>query len=188
MTTQPKHNISLNWATDFLRDGKHLVDCYIDGEIKIETTENWDKEVVFENCVVEHFSGSVTLFEKPVRFINCLFNKCQFSFTYFLGGLTIKNCKFDDNLDFQAGGHNKVGKPIIIINNHFSGFVNFFDCWYESGVIIKNNCFAQGTNLLGKPYNIPVTFKVALVIGNNQGQLDIDNEGTETEIDASIEP
>jgi len=185
MTTQRKHNISSDRATDCLRDGLPLIDCCISGEIKIETNDNWDKEVVFENCVLEYFSGSVTQFEKPVRLINCHFQKCQFVFTYFHGGLTIDNCKFDDYLDFQAGGHNKSGGLVIITNNQFSGFVNFFDCWYESKVVIKNNCFLQGTNLLGKPFNIPVTFDVLPVIENNQGQLDINTEGKETEWNTS---
>lgn len=179
MTIQPKHNISSAQAANLLRDGLPLVDCYISGEVNIETTETWDKEVVFENCISECFTGNSVHFGKPVRFINCHFEECQFVFTYFLGGLTIDNCKFDDYLDFQAGGHNIAGKPVIIINNQFSGFVNFFDCWYESEVIIKNNCFLQGTNLLGKPENIPVTFDVEPVIENNQGQLDIDTEGWE---------
>lgn len=164
-----------------------MVDGYIGGEIKIETTENWEKEVVFENCVIEYFSGSVTPFEKPVRLINCHFKKCQFVFAYFLGGLTIDNCVFDDYLDFQAGGHNKVGKLVIITNNQFSGFVNFFDCWYESEVIVRDNNFLSGTNLLGRPFNIPVTFDVAPVIENNQGQLDLDTEGKEVELNTTSE-
>jgi hypothetical protein len=132
---------------------------------------------LFLKTVSLNVSGSAIHFGKPVRFINCHFEECKFVFTYFLGGLTIDNCKFDDYLDFQAGGHNIAGKLITIANNQFSGFVNFFDCWYESEVIIKNNCFLQGTNLLGKPLNIPVTFDVEPVIENNQGQLDIDTEG-----------
>jgi hypothetical protein len=176
MTTQPKHNILADRATDLLRDAEPLVNCYIAGEIKIETNETWDKEVVLENCVVEYFSGSVTHFEKPVRFINCQFKKCQFVSTYFFGGLTIDNCIFDDYLDFQAGGHNKTRKPVVITNNQFADFVNFFDCWYESEVIIESNNFQKGTNLLGKPFDIPVTFDVAPVIKNNQGQLDLNTE------------
>ena len=40
------------------------MDIYIEGELKIEKTEPWDKEVILENCVLEYFSGSVTQFEK----------------------------------------------------------------------------------------------------------------------------
>lgn len=181
MTTQPKHNISIEKATDFLKDGRPLTDIYVDGELKIETNDTWNKEVVIENCIIEYLSGSITQFEKPVRLINCHFKKCQFVFTYFLGGLTIDNCTFENYLDFQAGGHNKAGFPVIITNNNFAGFVNFFDCWYENEVTISNNRFHKGTNLLGKPHNILVTFEVEPTILNNLGQLDLDNEGEKSE-------
>ena len=131
MTTQPKHNISTERATDLLKEGQPLTNVYVDGELKIEASDNWDKEVVFDNCIIEYFSGSITQFDKPVRLINC-----QFVFTYFLGGLIIDNCTFDNYLDFQAGGHNKTGYPVIITNKDFKDFVNFFDCWYENEVTI----------------------------------------------------
>jgi hypothetical protein len=70
MTTQPKHNISTERATDLLKDGQPLTDIFVGGEIKIETDKTWDKEIVIENCIVEYFSGNVTRFEKPVRLIN----------------------------------------------------------------------------------------------------------------------
>jgi hypothetical protein len=85
-------------------------------------------------------------------------------------------------LDFQAGGHNKTGNPIIITNNNFKDFVNFFDCWYENEVTISNNNkFHKGTNLLGKPHNIPVTFDKEPIIKDNIGQLDLNNEGEKSE-------
>jgi len=177
MTTQPKHNITAERATDLLKDEQALKDIYVDGELKIEISHTWGKEVVFENCIVDYFSGSVTQFDKPVRLLNCHFKNCQFVFTYFLGGLIINNCTFDNYLDFQAGGHNKTGNPVIITNNDFKNFVNFFDCWYGEQVTISNNKFRKGTNLLGKPNNIPVTFDSKAIIKNNTGELDLDNEG-----------
>lgn len=143
----------------------------------MEAYDEWEEEVILENCIFEYFSGSATQFKKSVRLINCHFKKCQFVFSYFLGGLTIDNCIFEDYLDFQAGGHNKDGKPVTITANQFGGFVNFFDCWYESEIIIRNNNFQKGSNLLGKPFNIPVTFGVAPIIEENKGQLNLDTEG-----------
>ena len=154
-----------------------MIDVYISGDIIIETIDNWDKEVFLNNCVIEYFSGSVTHFEKSVKLTNCVFKKCQFVFSYFLGGLLIDNCTFDNFLDFQAGGHNKTGNPIMITNNEFRDFVNFFDCWYENEVTISNNNFQKGTNLLGKPYNIPVTFDKKTIIKDNIGQLNMNSEG-----------
>ncbi|UOK42168.1 MULTISPECIES: hypothetical protein [Flavobacterium] len=180
MKTEPKHNITTERATDLLKDGEPIIDFYIEGEVVIEGLDNWEKEVVFENCIIKHFSGNIQ-FEKPVKLINCHFQKCEFFGAYFFGGLTIDNCTFDDYLDFCAGGHNKTGNPVIITNSNFKGFVNFFDCWYENEVIISNNKFHKGTNLLGKVHNIPVTFEIEPTIKENIGALDIDNEGRESE-------
>lgn len=177
MTIQPKHNISSERAIDLLTDGLPLTDIYIDGELTIEAHDFWNNEFVFDNCTIEYFSGTATQFNKPVKLTNCYFKKCQFAFTYFLGGLIIDNCTFDNYLDFQAGGHNRAGNPVIITNNNFKDFVNFFDCWYESEVIISNNKFWKGTNILGKPNNIPVTFDIGPSITGNIGQLDLDKEG-----------
>lgn len=176
MTAQPKHNISSEQANVLLTEAQPLVNCNVSGELRIEASEAWEKEVVLENCTFEYFSGSATQFEKLVRLSNCHFKKCQFVFSYFLGGLIIDNCIFEDYLDFQAGGHNKDGKSVIIIDNLFACFVNFFDCWYESEVIIRNNNFQKGTNLLGKPFNIPVTFDVAPIIEKNKGYVNLDTE------------
>lgn len=181
MRGQPKYSISNERATDLLKNGEPLLDVYINGELIIETNENWDKEVVFENCIVDFFSGSTVQFDKPVRLVNSHFKKCQFTFSYFLGGLTIDSCTFDDYLDFQAGGHNQTNFPVKIINNEFIGFVNFFDCWYENEVIISDNRFKNGTNLLGNPNGILVTFDKEPVIKGNTGKVDFDNEGERNE-------
>ncbi len=181
MKTQPTHNISTERATDLLKDGLPLMNIYVKGKLKIEVSDNWDKEVVFENCIVEKFSAIGQQFDKPVKLTNCHFKNCQFTFVYFLGGLTIDNCTFDNYLDFQAGGHNKAGNPVVISNNDFKYFVNFFDCWYENEVIISNNKFHKGTNLLGRVHNIPVTFDIEPIIKDNVGQLDLNNEGEKSE-------
>ena len=175
---QQKEILTPQKANSLLKDGQPLKNLIVEGNIVIEIADSyWEKEVVIDNCIIEYFSGSVTQFKSPVRLINSHFKNCQFVFTYFLGGLIIDNCLFDNFLDFQAGGHNKPNNPIGITNNNFSDFVNFFDCWYEGEVIISNNNFQKGTNLLGKPFNIPVTFNINATIENNIGQLDFNNEG-----------
>ena len=174
---QPKHNISAERATDLLRSGKPVYSVYIEGELRIETYERWDKEVIFKNCLVEKFSGSVTQFHTSVRLENCHFINCQFVFTYFLGGLTIDHCTFDNYLAFQAGGHNAIGNPVTFNNNVFKDFVNFFDGQYEGEISFGYNRFEGGTNLLGRPYGIPVTFGTAPTMRENVGQLDLNHEG-----------
>jgi hypothetical protein len=171
---EPSHNISSERATDLLNEGKPLTDLYVEGEIKIETSDVWDKDVVIENCIIESFSGSVTQFKKPVKLLNSRFKNCQFVFTYFLGGLIIENCTFENYSDFQAGGHNQSGSSIIIKNSEFQDFVNFFDSWYEGPVIITDNNFQKGTNLMSKEQLL--TFDVPPQISNNQGNLNIESE------------
>lgn len=83
MTIQTKHHITAERAMGLLKGGQPIMNAYVEGELKIETNNNWEKEVVFENCIVEYFSGSVTQFGKPVKLLNCHFKKCQFIFTYF---------------------------------------------------------------------------------------------------------
>ncbi|RYE12948.1 MAG: hypothetical protein EOP45_22025 [Sphingobacteriaceae bacterium] len=140
------HSISAKKAIDLLNEGRALTNLYISGELKIEADENWEKEMVFENCIIEYFSAIGQQFIKPVKIANCYFKNCSFTFVYFLSGLTIDSCTFESYLDFQAGGHNKTGNIIAITNNDFKKFVNFFGCCYENEVIEllfpKNQVFA----------------------------------------------
>lgn len=177
MTIQPKHNISKERATDIIKEGLPLVDFYIEGGIDLATSFNWEQEVIIENCIVENFVAVGTEFKKTVRLVNSYFKNCNFYASYFTKGLIIDNCTFDNYLEFQAGGHNKTGNPVIITNNNFKDFVNFFDCWYESEVTISKNKFHKGTNVLGKPNNISVTFDVEPTIFDNFGQINLDHEG-----------
>lgn len=169
--------ISAEKAFDILKEKGSLKNFHVEGKLEFESNEIYDKAILIENCFIEYFSGSVTQFKEKVSFINSNFNECKFIFTYFLGGLHIENCDFENYLDFQASGHNTENNEIIIINNNFKDFVNFFDCWFESGVSITQNNFQKGTNLLGKPYDIPVEFDVKPIIKKNIGKIDFDNEG-----------
>jgi len=181
MTTLPTNKITTERATDLLKDGRPLTDFYVEGKIDLATSFNWEKEVIIENCIVDNLVAVGTEFKEPVRLINSFFKNCNFYASYFTKGLIIDNCTFDNYLEFQAGGHNKNGSPVIITNNNFKDFVNFFDSWYESGVTISKNKFQKGTNVLGNPNNISVTFDVEPIIKDNIGQLDLNNEGEKYE-------
>lgn len=173
--TKSANVISAENAFTLLNEGVPIVDTHIEGQLRIETTRPWKQPLIFKNCTLEFFSGNVTRFDKPVRLINCHFKKCDFTFSYFPGGLMIDRCSFDNYLDFQAGGH--TNHPVIISNCIFNGFVNFFDYQYEAAVNISNNEFRKGSNLLGNPNNISVIFEVKPVIENNTGKLDCNDEG-----------
>ncbi|NML64554.1 hypothetical protein HHL22_04985 [Hymenobacter sp. RP-2-7] len=173
----PTRRLIAEEAVALLQTGQPLTDCYISGELALAPGETWEQQVVLENCVVERFYCPCTSFSKGVELRNCRFQQCQFTFSYFLGGLIVDACYFDSYLDFQAGGHNQLGNPVRITNSRFASFVNFFDCWYESAVVITDNDFLGGTNLLGAPFNIPVTFNMPPVLARNSGQLDAADEG-----------
>jgi hypothetical protein len=157
-----------------LRTGQAVVNTSIMDKLAPAIGETCDYEVQLNNCVINDFDGSVTQFAKPVKFVDCHFKNCAFVFAYFLQGLLIENCVFDHYLDFQAGGHNDIGYPILIKNNHFSGFVNFFDCWYKGEVFIYDNLFAKGTNINSR--NQLITCEVVPIISGNQGPLNIEAE------------
>ncbi len=176
MTIQSIRKITTEKANELLKAGLPLINSYVDGELTFEVDGNWDKEVVLQNCIIEKFTGHFQAFEKPVKLTNCYFKNCDFMSASFLGGLTIDNCTFETCLDFSAGGHNKAGNPVIITNNNFKDFVDFFDCWYENEVIISGNKFQQGTNLLGRVHGIPVSFDIEPIIENNTGEIDVNIE------------
>jgi len=174
MERGPTHNITKEKAFDLLNAGQPIKDCYVEGNVQIVISGSWDKEVIIENCIVENFAGNVTQFAKRVNFINTHFKKCEFIFSYFIGGLIIENCTFDSYLDFQAGGHNQPTNEIVIKNSDFHDFVNFFDCWYQGPISISRNRFHKGTNI-GSEKQL-ITFEFPPTIKDNVGQTDIESE------------
>jgi len=174
MNMNPFHNISSDKANDLINAESPLVDSYVSGEIKIIGDSNWNKEITIENCIIEYFEGTDSQFQKPIRFINTHFNDCRFIFSYFLQGFTFENFVFDKYLDFQAGGHNQAGHQVLIKNNTFFDFVNFFDCWYNGEIVIRDNKFLKGTNIESQKQYI--SFDVVPQIFNNTGQTNIEAE------------
>ena len=174
MTTQPRHTISIEMASEIINDGLPLVDFYIDGKLNLAISFNWEKEVIIENCIVEDFVAVGTEFEKMVKLVNSHFMNCNFNGSYFKKGLIIDNCIFDNYLDFQAGGHNKIGNPVILTNNNFKDFVNFFDCWYTGEISVCGNKFNKGTNIESK--ELLITFDIPPLIENNIGTTNFEKE------------
>ena len=175
MSAHPKDTITAGTALDLINSNETINNVFVSGKLSLAGLDNFDKEIVVDGCVFEFFEGASSRFLKLVKLTNSQFILCDFTFTYFLGGLEIENCVFESYLDFQSGGHNINGNVFSIRSSTFKKFVNFFDCWYESAVIIESNDFRKGTNLLGK--GIKTTFDVKPKIENNKGKLDIDDEG-----------
>ncbi|TWR27751.1 hypothetical protein FPZ42_00625 [Mucilaginibacter achroorhodeus] len=168
LNAQPTHNISALRAIDLINEGIPIVDTYVQGNIDISFV-NSVKELSFFNCIVESFLAEGVEFAAPMKLINTHFKSCQFRYAYFLNGLTIENCVFDQNLSFESGGHNQPNYPVIIKGNVFNDRVDFFDCWFRSSVIVTENNFLKGTNIQSK--NQMITFDIEPTITNNIGDL-----------------
>jgi hypothetical protein len=179
MNIIPKHNITAARALDLINSNEPIKDVFISGKLSLSGLDNFNKSIILENCIVEYIEGISSQFLKKLEFRNSNFKLCDFTFTYFLGGLDLDCCVFENYLDFQAGGHNKSNSLFSITNCTFKGFVNFFDCWYESQVVIQSNHFIKGTNLLGKDREtgIKTRFDILPTVENNVGKLDVGDEG-----------
>lgn len=128
-----------------------------------------------ENCWFQDFDVSFFTFHQPIIIKYTKFRSASFMASYFNEGLKIENCFFEGNTDFQCSDHiaSDVYK-IELLQNTFIDFVNFFDCFFDSSVIIKDNNFKTSTNLFGNIQCQP--FFKNPIIENNSGKLD-DNKG-----------
>jgi hypothetical protein len=112
-------------------------------------------EIVIENCIINNFS----------------IHSC-----WFVKGLTFKNNHIMNYVDYQMGGHNEM--PVNITGNIFHDFVSFFDCHFENQLVLKNNLFLKGSNLLGnKDEGFANIFNSDVIIENNMGNIDLDGLG-----------
>ncbi|WP_461791406.1 hypothetical protein [Pedobacter sp.] len=174
-----KNFITTKIASTLIANGYPLTNLIVSESLNIDGGEIWDKEVAFLNCDIENLTCIMVYFNRPVTFKNCHFNNASFNFSYFQKGLTIEDCIFDKYLDFEAGGHNEIGTPIIIKNNEFREFVNFFDYWFTGEVEITNNKFFKGTNIASK--NQYISFDIPPVFKENIGLLNLESECREEE-------
>lgn len=171
------YKISSDEAMDLVYYNQTVKDTSIFGILDF-SIELFNHELNFENCIVHHLKAIKTQFNKQVKFLNCRFISCDFSFSFFPGGLQIVNCSFDNYLNFECGGHNEPKNSFKLENSIFKNFVNFYDCSYDGPFILKGNDFQNGTNILGNK-NMPyeAVFKLTPLIENNNGALNVDGEG-----------
>jgi hypothetical protein len=184
----PRVTITAEEALALITRGEPILHSVIIGTLSFEETD-FKIPIVMEKCEVESIKAGSVQFNKVVKFTKCHFKKFDFPFCYFPGGLEIISCSIDSYIDFQCGGHNKPTTTVRISNTIFKGFVNFFDCIYEGPVIITNNKFEKGTNLLGnKNEPFVVSFDDVVKIEDNEGELNIDSEGDEEVPQPPISP
>ena len=132
--------------------------------------------ITVKNSIINHFYSPSIKFQQKMIIEDCQLSRCTFNYVYFVRGITIQNTVVQSYLDLEAGGHNE--EPFILRHNTFMGFVNFFDCWFKNDLIVENNIFRKGSNLLGnkeEPYG--VRFEKKPMIRGNQGDIDLNGEG-----------
>jgi hypothetical protein len=174
---QELKTITAEAAINLISRGQPVRDSHITGELRIDEYKR-EGSLFIENCIVDKMMATAVDFRGAVNLISCRFSKTSFHGAYFRSGLTIDKCIFETYTDFEAGGHNEIPNTFRIINSQFLDFVNFFDCWFKGEVIILDNEFAGGTNLLGnKNEPFRVHFDIEPRIENNKGRIDLDGEG-----------
>ncbi len=137
----------------------------------VVSTEKWEGGYIhLSNCVV----GSLILmggYSEHLVIENCIVKIYDSVGVHFNGKVIIRNSIFLEKFHFTDGGHNK--EEVIIENNVFNCFADFFDEYFIAKFIMKNNVFNDGTNLLAyKGASYEVMFKEGCEIENNIGRLD----------------
>ena len=76
------------------------------------------------------------------------------------------------DIDYQMGGHNN--EKMVISNNIFHGFFDFFDCHFEKQLTVENNIFMKGTDLvLRENKGFDNYFHGGVVLTGNIGELNV---------------
>jgi hypothetical protein len=133
----------------------------------------------FVGCHLRGLEASRLGFHERIFLKGCTIQSAENAFdsSWFVAGLGVEKCTFESAVSFQCGGHNQQGTEVVLVDNTFKGFVNFFDCWFEGPVEVRGCRFKGGTNLLGnqgKPFQ--VTFDVPPILEDNLGDLNVDRE------------
>jgi len=137
-----------------------ILDCTLMGNETIEVT----------NCIIDSFEMNFTTYQYPVEIYNCIIGNFLVHSTWFTKGLKLINCIIKENIHYEMGGHNVM--TIIMEGNIFMDFFNFFDCQFDNKVIVRNNVFVKGSNLLSKE-GYKSTFNLGIEVNANYGTLDI---------------
>lgn len=136
--------------------------------------------IIFDKCILDNVSFEILEQGKKIVIMNSIINHLDIHGTWFFNGFELLNSNIIQYVDYQMGGHNLMSEKIIIKNNVFSEFFNFFDCIFYGPVIIENNIFLKGTNILGNLQASWVNkFDIAPIVLNNIGKIDYDGEGVD---------
>lgn len=143
---------------------------------KVSYEENKNDLVVINNSIISEIDFMSQDISKHVVIENCIIDTLSIHSCWFRAGLLLKGNQIFNYVDYQAGGHNK--SAIIIENNIFHNFFNFFDCHFEDTLEIKENIFLKGSNIdANKNEDWSNTFEKTVKFIRNIGNLNIDGIG-----------
>ena len=128
--------------------------------------------LTLEHCVIHVLNLSTIEFHGKVTIRNCIMDKLNLHCTWFAAGLEFTGNVVMSDIDYQMGGHNH--EEMIISDNVFHGFFDFFDCHFEERLTVENNIFKKGTDLLKRENKgFDNYFGGELVLSHNKGQMNI---------------
>ena len=125
------------------------------------------KPIIIQDAIVKTVDLRFTTFHHKVCINNSIIGTLLLHSAFFEGGLIIESCIVKNHIQYEMGGHNK--KPVRITDSIFESMFVFFDCVFESDIIINNNIFREGSTL----YNGTNYFDISPNTENNVGVLDI---------------
>ena len=125
-----------------------------------------------EHCVIHVLDLSTIEFHGKVTIRNCIIDKLNLHCTWFAEGLEFMGNIVMSDIDYQMGGHNN--DVMVISDNIFHGFFDFFDCHFENQLNVENNVFMKGTDLiLRENKGFDNYFHGGLVLSSNIGKLNV---------------
>ena len=152
-------------------------------EIKNNIIERIDEKTVggrdreceglkLEHCLIHELDLTAVTFADKVTICNCIIDKLVLHCTWFTAGLEFTGNVVISDIDYQMGGHNN--EEILISNNIFHGFIDFFDCHFENKLSVENNIFMRGTDLLLRENKgFDNYFHGGVVLTDNIGELNV---------------
>ena len=117
--------------------------CRVIDKNSIENLSLWS----CENSIIELIDFKYNEILIPIKISNCIIKKLDIYGCWFKKGFILEKCIIIDTIIYEMGGHNNM--EIQLTNNIFCKFIDFFDCHFIEKVIIENNIFMEGTNIIG---------------------------------------
>ena len=128
--------------------------------------------MTLEHCLIRELDMTAINFSGKVTIRNCIIDQLVLHCTWFIEGLEFTGNVVMSDIDYQMGGHNN--EEMVISNNIFHGFFDFFDCHFEKQLTVENNIFLRGTDLLLRENKgFDNLFEGGLIVADNIGKLDI---------------